>query len=47
MAGKVNSLAMSPVAAAHCLVAVASEQPHVRLCDPATQGLSHTLVGHR
>ncbi len=38
---------MSSAAATHCLVAVVGGDPHVKLCDPATGGFTHSLVGHR
>ena len=44
---RVHGLAMSPVAVAHCLVAVVGAEPQVQLCDPASGGFTHTLVGHR
>ena len=45
--GKVTGVAMSPIAASHCLVAVVGADPAVKLCDPATGGFMHSLVGHR
>ena len=44
---QVNGVAMSSCAAAHCLVAVGARDPQVRLCDPGSGGVSHTLIGHR
>ena len=44
---RVYGVAMSAVAATHCLVAVVGGDPHVKLCDPATGGFTHSLVGHR
>ena len=38
---------MSSAADTHCLVAVVGADPHVKLCDPATGGFTHSLVGHR
>ena len=38
---------MSAAAATHCLIAVVGGDPHVKLCDPATGGFTHSLVGHR
>ncbi|KAJ3414760.1 DNA excision repair protein ERCC-8 [Chytridiales sp. JEL 0842] len=43
---KVYSHAMSPVATSHSLIAAASEQPRIRLCDMRTGAFSHTLTGH-
>ena len=42
----INAVAMSGVSAAHALVAVASSDPHVRLCDLTSGGFAHTLIGH-
>ena len=44
----VNSVAMSPLAAAstHSLIAVASTDLNVRLCDVNSGGFAHTLIGH-
>lgn len=44
---RVHTLAMSPLATTHTLVAVGSSDPLVRLCDIATGGFTHTLTGHR
>lgn len=44
---RVFGVAMSSAAAAHCLIAVVGGDPHVKLCDPATGGFTHSLVGHR
>lgn len=44
---KVHGLAMSAAADTHCLIAVVGADPHVKLCDPATGGFTHSLVGHR
>ena len=44
--GSVYSLAASPVAGHHALVAAATADPRVRLIDLSTCGYSHTLVGH-
>lgn len=44
---RVYGVAMSAAAATHCLIAVAGADPHVKLCDPATGGFTHSLVGHR
>lgn len=44
---KIHCVAMSPVAAAHCLVAAAGQASAVQLCDPATGAFTHTLAGHR
>lgn len=46
-ADKVYGVAMSSAADTHCLVAVVGADPHVKLCDPATGGFTHSLVGHR
>ena len=46
LAARVHCLAMSPVAAAHCLVAVGSEDPQVQLCDVTSGTAVHTLSGH-
>ena len=45
----VNSVAMSPLAAAssHSLIAVASTDLNVRLCDVSSGGFAHTLIGHQ
>lgn len=43
----VHAVAMSSCAVAHCLVAVCAADPEIRLCDPNTGSLSHTLIGHR
>ena len=42
----VFGVGMSPVAAAHCLVAVAGGQPQIKLCDPASGSFTHVLGGH-
>ena len=39
--------AESAIAATHCLIAVVGGDPHIKLCDPATGGFTHSLVGHR
>ncbi|KAK9835172.1 hypothetical protein WJX81_003251 [Elliptochloris bilobata] len=44
---RVHAVAMSHCATAHCLVAAGAEDPHVRLCDPASGGFTHVLTGHR
>ena len=44
---RVFGVAMSAAAARHCLIAVVGGDPHVKLCDPATGGFTHSLVGHR
>ncbi|KAL3160881.1 hypothetical protein ABBQ38_009274 [Trebouxia sp. C0009 RCD-2024] len=44
---RVFGVAMSSAAATHCLIAVVGGDPHVKLCDPATGGFTHSLVGHR
>ncbi|GMH38513.1 hypothetical protein BSKO_06397 [Bryopsis sp. KO-2023] len=46
MGARVYSVAMSAIATSHCLVAVGSEDPLVKLCDPSSGGFSHTLEGH-
>lgn len=43
----VFSVAMSPAAVSHCLVAVGSAEPDVLLCDVTSGGFSHRLSGHR
>ncbi|KAL7751861.1 acetylornithine aminotransferase [Sorochytrium milnesiophthora] len=43
---KIFSMDMSHVAA-HCLVAVASDDPVVVLCDLQSGGKTHSLIGHR
>ena len=43
----VFSIAMSPIASSHCLVAVGSSEADVLLCDVVTGGFSHRLSGHR
>lgn len=45
--GKVYSLACSPVASRHALVAVATDAPGVRLVDLSTGAAAQTLIGHR
>ncbi|CAD7702734.1 unnamed protein product [Ostreobium quekettii] len=47
MGSRVYGVAMSPVASTHCLVAVGTEGPHVKLCDPGCGACTHTLTGHR
>ena len=44
---RVYGVAMSAIAATHCLIAVVGGDPHIKLCDPATGGFTHSLVGHR
>ena len=44
---RIFGVGMSPLASSHCLVAVASDDPTVKLCDPTTGGCMHSLVGHR
>eukprot|EP00271_Cylindrocystis_brebissonii_P016955 TRINITY_DN4208_c0_g1_i1.p1 TRINITY_DN4208_c0_g1~~TRINITY_DN4208_c0_g1_i1.p1 ORF type:complete len:473 (-),score=64.84 TRINITY_DN4208_c0_g1_i1:396-1814(-) len=44
--GKVYGIAMSGIAP-HMLVAAATEDARVRLCDIASGAFSHTLAGHR
>jgi WD40 repeat protein len=44
---RVYGVAMSGIAATHCLIAVVGGDPHIKLCDPATGGFTHSLVGHR
>lgn len=44
---RVFGVAMSSAVATHCLIAVVGGDPHVKLCDPATGGFTHSLVGHR
>lgn len=44
---KVTSVAMSPVATSHCLVAAALQEPNVKLCDPTSGATTHTLAGHK
>ncbi len=43
---RVSAVGMSPVASAHCLVAVAGAQPQIKLCDPASGSFTHVLGGH-
>ncbi|OZJ02622.1 hypothetical protein BZG36_03832 [Bifiguratus adelaidae] len=43
---KVYSHAISPIAS-HCLVACASADPRIRLCDLRTGAFTHSLPGHR
>ncbi|XP_050212417.1 WD repeat-containing protein ATCSA-1 [Mercurialis annua] len=45
--GKVYRTAMSALATTHMLIAAASEDVQVRLCDIASGAFSHTLSGHR
>ncbi|MED6217616.1 WD repeat-containing protein ATCSA-1 [Stylosanthes scabra] len=47
MPGKVYRTAMSPLATSHMLVAAATEDVQVRLCDVASGAFAHTLSGHR
>ena len=44
---KVYAVSMAPRATSHCLVAVGSGSPQVRLCDPVSGNVTHTLTGHR
>ncbi|CAK0762328.1 hypothetical protein CVIRNUC_002946 [Coccomyxa viridis] len=44
---RVFALDMSRVAAVHCLIAVGSAEPQVKLCDLASGAFTHSLVGHR
>ncbi len=44
---KVYTCAMSPVTASHCLIAVGTENNTVRLVDPLSGALTHSLTGHR
>ncbi|CAH9144910.1 unnamed protein product [Cuscuta epithymum] len=46
MPGKVNKTAMSSVATSHMLIAAATEDVQVRLCDIASGAFAHTLSGH-
>ncbi|GBF93234.1 hypothetical protein Rsub_05966 [Raphidocelis subcapitata] len=46
-AARVTCCAMSPVARAHCLVAVGGEGRAVQLADPAIGAFTHVLSGHR
>jgi DNA excision repair protein ERCC-8 len=43
----VYAASMAPHAASHCLVAVGSGDPQVRLCDPLSGNVTHALTGHR
>ncbi|KAI9033577.1 WD40-repeat-containing domain protein, partial [Phycomyces nitens] len=45
LGAKVFCQAMSPIAS-HCLVATASDNPHIRLCDLNSGASTHTLIGH-
>ncbi|KAL0086049.1 WD40-repeat-containing domain protein [Phycomyces blakesleeanus] len=45
LGAKVFCQAMSPIAS-HCLVATASDNPHIRLCDIKSGASAHTLIGH-
>lgn len=47
MPGKVYRTAMSALATSHLLIAAATEDVQVRLCDMASGAFSHTLSGHR
>ncbi|KAL7606774.1 hypothetical protein Lser_V15G19089 [Lactuca serriola] len=47
MPGKVYRTAMSSLATSHMLIAAATEDVQVRLCDMASGAFSHTLSGHR
>lgn len=44
---KVYAVKMSAVATAHTLLAAASEDPRVRLCDVSSGAFTHTLSGHK
>jgi len=44
---KVYDISMAPNASSHCLVAVGTGHPQVRLCDPNSGNVTHTLTGHR
>ena len=44
---KVYHISMAPNASSHCLVAVGTGHPQVRLCDPNSGNVTHTLTGHR
>ncbi|VFQ86819.1 unnamed protein product [Cuscuta campestris] len=46
MPGKVYKCAMSSVATSHMLIAAATEDVQVRLCDIASGAFAHTLSGH-
>ncbi|XP_057430118.1 WD repeat-containing protein ATCSA-1 [Lotus japonicus] len=47
MPGKVYRTAMSTLSTSHMLIASATEDVQVRLCDIATGAFTHTLSGHR
>nr|XP_043615601.1 WD repeat-containing protein ATCSA-1-like [Erigeron canadensis] len=47
MPGKVYRTAMSSLATSHMLIAAATEDVQVRLCDMASGAFAHTLSGHR
>ncbi|XP_076906669.1 WD repeat-containing protein ATCSA-1-like isoform X2 [Bidens hawaiensis] len=47
MPGKVYRTAMSTLATSHMLIAAATEDVQVRLCDMASGAFAHTLSGHR
>ncbi|CAH1421978.1 unnamed protein product [Lactuca virosa] len=47
MPGKVYRTGMSSLATSHMLIAAATEDVQVRLCDMASGAFSHTLSGHR
>ncbi|XP_071711684.1 WD repeat-containing protein ATCSA-1-like [Rutidosis leptorrhynchoides] len=47
MPGKVYRTAMSSLATSHMLIAAATEDVQVRLCDVASGAFAHTLSGHR
>ena len=44
---KVYTVSMSPLASTHCLVAAACDDHMVRLCDPQSGAMAHTLNGHK
>jgi len=44
---KVYSISMAPHATSHNLIAVGTGDPQVKLCDPASGNVTHTLTGHR
>lgn len=47
MPGKVHRAAMSNLSTSHMLIAAATEDVQVRLCDIASGAFAHTLSGHR
>lgn len=43
---RVYTIALSPISTRHCLIASATDLADIRLCDPMTGSVVHTLAGH-